>query len=85
MTEIDIAKKAVQEAETAKKLERAKRELKTQTDMMEKRIRQGQEVGNNAIDVKYKAREVQRLEKELLWKIEEQNREIDYWKYSFRN
>lgn len=43
MTEIDIAKKAVQEAETAKKLERAKRELKTQTDMMEKRIRQGQE------------------------------------------
>lgn len=85
MTEIDIAKKAVQEAETAKKLERAKRELKTQTDMMEKRIRQGQEVGNKAIDVKYKAREVQRLEKELLWKIEEQNREIDYWKYSFRN
>ena len=65
MVETEIAKKAIADAETAKKLERAKRELKTQSDMLEKRIRNGQELTNKAIDVKYKAREVARLEKEL--------------------
>lgn len=62
---LKAAETAKKKAETAKKLDAAKRKLDRQVDMMEGRIKKGQEVGTKAIDVKYAAKEVKSLQNEL--------------------
>lgn len=63
--EMKTAEIAAKRAELAKKLESAKRKLKTQEDMLKTRIRNGEALGSKSIDVKYAAKEVERLAKEL--------------------
>lgn len=61
----EMAEIAKKRAEVSKKLEAAERKLKTQEDMLKARIRNGEDTAIKAIDVKYAAQEVARLEKEL--------------------
>lgn len=62
---METAEIAAKRAEIAKKLEAAERKLKTQEDMLKVRIRNGEALGSKSIDVKYAAKEVERLAKEL--------------------
>ena len=62
MKEVEKAKKT---AEISKKLESAKRELKSKRDYLEEDIGAGRDVTKNAIEVKYAARRVGSLQKEL--------------------
>lgn len=59
------AEKERKRAEIESKLAAAERELASQMEMLESRIRHGQETGSKEIDVKYAAEEVQRLKNEL--------------------
>lgn len=59
------AEKARKRAEIESKLAAAERELAFQREMLESRIRHGQDTTNKEIDVKYAAAEVQRLKNEL--------------------
>ena len=66
MTDVkEMAEIAKKRAELAKKRDAAERKLKTQDAMLKERIRTGKETGIKAIDVKYAANEVARLNKEL--------------------
>lgn len=59
------AEKARKKADIESKLVAAERELASQIEMLESRIRHGQDTRNKEIDVKYAADEVQRLKNEL--------------------
>lgn len=64
----DEEKKAAKERERAelkRKLESAERELAIQLEMLESRIRHGQETSSKEIDVKFAAEAVKRLKNEL--------------------
>lgn len=61
----EMAEIAKKRAETAKKLEAAERKLKTQENMLTNRLNANEAIGTKHIDVKYAAREVERLSKEL--------------------
>lgn len=62
MTEVETAKKI---AEVSKKLDSAKRELKTKRGFLEGDIRFNRDTTLSAIDVKYAAKRVESLQKEL--------------------
>lgn len=62
MTEVEKAKKI---AEISKKLESAKRELKAKRDYLESDIRFKRDTTSSSIDVKYAARRVEALQREL--------------------
>lgn len=62
MTEIEKAKKV---AEISKKLDIAKRELKAKRDYLESDIRFKRDTTSSSIDVKYAARRVEALQREL--------------------
>lgn len=61
----EIAEIAKKRAEVSKELEKAKRKLETQSKMLESRVNFGKELGSKSIDVKYAAKEVAKLNKEL--------------------
>lgn len=58
-------KKAKEIAELSKKLDSAKSELKTHTEYLESRIRNGQDTTSTRIDVKYAADKVASIKREL--------------------
>lgn len=60
-----MAETAAKKAEVSKKLDSAQRKLKRETDMLENITNRGQDTGIKAIDVKYAAKEVARLQKEF--------------------
>lgn len=62
MTETEKAKKF---AETAKKLDKAKGELKDDQGRLEKVTKHGGDVSSRALDVKYSAKKVESLQREL--------------------
>lgn len=62
MTEIETAKKI---AEISKKLDSAKRDLESKRKYLESDIRFNRDTSSSAIDVKYAARMVESLQKEL--------------------
>ncbi len=62
MTEIETAKKI---AEISKKLDSAKRDLESKRKYLESDIRFNRDTSSSAIDVKYAARKVESLQKEL--------------------
>ena len=62
MTEIETAKKI---AEVSKKLESAKRDLETKRKYLESDIRFDRDLTRNASEVKYAARRMESLQKEL--------------------
>ena len=62
MTEVEKAKKI---AEISKKLDSAKRELDSKLKYLESDIRFNRDTTSSSIDVKYAARRVESLQKEL--------------------
>ncbi len=61
----DAAEVAKKRAELSKKLDAAERKLKARNEMLESRIRFGQETGSKALDVKYASDEVKKIAREL--------------------
>ena len=62
MTEIETAKKI---ADISKKTDRAKRELKTKKEILIRDIENNHDTTSSSIDVKYAARKLESLQKEL--------------------
>ena len=61
----ELAETAKKKAELSKKLEQGERKLKTQSDMLSSRLRHNEAIGTKHIDVKYAAKELERVKNEL--------------------